>query len=160
MKPIVMLWAAAIAIVGSCLFWRNRRRYRRKAFLWVAMKSAVELLILFLVAALMPALLIVWLVVWVTRPIKTPWVRTIVGVLSGVVFGIFSSFALEALIFFGIFAIDLKTGATTAASCIAGSVPARKMLIATQPCWCLKRRPHRSFPLFSLQPIHPTVDTA
>ena len=47
MKPIVMLWAAAIAIVGSCLFWRNRRRYRRKAFLWVAMKSAVELLILF-----------------------------------------------------------------------------------------------------------------
>jgi hypothetical protein len=32
-------------------------------------------------------------------------------VLSGVVFGIFSSFALEALIFFGIFAIDLKTGA-------------------------------------------------
>jgi hypothetical protein len=27
------------------------------------------------------------------------------------VFGIFSSFALEALIFFGIFAIDLKTGA-------------------------------------------------
>jgi len=111
MKPIVMLWAAAIAIVGSCLFWRNRRRYRRRALLWVAMKSAVELLILFLVAALMPALLIVWLVVWVTRPIKTPWVRTVVGVLSGVVFGIFSSFALEALIFFGVFAIDLKTGA-------------------------------------------------
>ena len=110
MKPIVMLWAAAIAIVGSCLYWRNRSRYRKKPVVWVAGKSLIEILVLFLTAAVMPALLIVWLVVWVTWPIKTPWVRTVVGVLSGVTFGLFSSFALEALIFFGIFAIDMKTG--------------------------------------------------
>lgn len=110
-KPIAMLWAAAIAIVGACLFWRNRTRYRSRSVIWQAGKSLVEMIVLFLTAAVMPALLIVWLVVWVTKPIKTPWVRTITGVLSGVLFGFCSTFALEALIVCGIFAIDLKTGA-------------------------------------------------
>lgn len=111
MKPMVALWALAIAFVGSCLYWRNWTRYRKRSKVWLLWKTVIETVVLFLTAAAMPALLIVWLVVWITRPIKTPWIRTVVGVLSGAVFGLFSNFALEALVFMGIFAIDLKTGA-------------------------------------------------
>ncbi len=46
---------------------------------------------------------------------------------------IFSSFALEALIFFGVFAIDLKTGAHDGGFRIAGSVRVKKKPIAIQP---------------------------
>lgn len=111
MKTIVALWTVVLTAVGGWLFWRNTKSYASKSRLWVLGKTAIEVFTLFVTATLMPALLIVWLVVWVTSPIKTPWIRTFVGVLSGVCFGFLSSFALEALIFFGIFAIDMKTGA-------------------------------------------------
>lgn len=108
-KLLVGLWAAAIALAGGFLFWRNKRCYQRR-WQWTLTKSLCEVLVLFLTATMMPALLIVWLVVWITGPIKRPWVKTLVGVLGGIGFGFLSSFALEVLVFLGLFAVDLKTG--------------------------------------------------
>jgi hypothetical protein len=110
MKTLVALWAAIIALAGGWLFWRNRRRYAGKTWKWLLVKSVCELLVVLLTATMMPALLIIWLVVWATSPIKKPWLRTVVGVFSGVLFGFLSNFALEILIFLGLFAVDLKTG--------------------------------------------------
>jgi hypothetical protein len=110
MKTVIAFWAAVLAFAGGWLCWRNRKRYMKKSVVWLISKSVTELLVLLLTASVLPALLIVWLVVWITRPIKTPWVRTVIGVLSGISFAFMSSFALEALIFLGIFAIDMKTG--------------------------------------------------
>jgi hypothetical protein len=109
-KTVIAFWAGVLALVTGILFWRNHRRYKPRSVFWLMSKTLTELLVLVLTASVLPGLLIVWLVVWVTKPIKKPWVRTVVGVLGGIAFGLLSNFALEALIFFGIFAIDLKTG--------------------------------------------------
>jgi hypothetical protein len=111
MTKVVAFWAAALALIGGLLLWRNSKRYPERTRLWLVSKAGFELIILLLTATLMPALLIAWLVVWATKPIKSPWVRTIVGIVSGVCFGFMSNLAIEALVFFGIFAVDMKTGA-------------------------------------------------
>ena len=111
MKSVVAFWATAIAVLGGLLFWRNRTKYQSKSSAWLLGKSGVELLILFLTAAFMPALLIVWLVVWATRSIENPWLRTILGVVTGIVFGFVSNVAVEVLVILGVFSIDMKTGA-------------------------------------------------
>jgi hypothetical protein len=110
MKSVIAFWSVALATLGGLLFWRNKRKYARKSVPWLLGKSAVELLILGLTAAFSPALLIVWLVTWVTRPIETPWLRTVIGVLTGVTFGFLSNVAVEVLLILGVFSIDMKTG--------------------------------------------------
>lgn len=111
MKSVIAFWIAALAVVGGLLFWRNTKRYRRKSVTWRLGKSVVELLVLILTAAFLPALLIVWLVSWATRPIKTPWLRTTIGVLTGVLFGFVSNVAVEVLVLLGVYCIDMRTGA-------------------------------------------------
>jgi len=111
MKSIIAFWTGALAVLGGLLFWRNKKKYRAHSAVWLLGKTVVELLVLGLTAAFLPALLIVWLVTWVTRPIKTPWVRTVVGVLTGVTFGFLSNIAVEILLLLGVFSIDMKTGA-------------------------------------------------
>lgn len=111
MKTVIAFWSLVLALLGGLLFWRNWKRYNQKSVTWLLGKSTLELLILFVTAVFMTPLLIVWLVAWATRPIKNSWLRTIFAVLYGITFGLLSTFALEVLIFLGIFSIDMKTGA-------------------------------------------------
>jgi len=118
MKSMIACWTAGLTIPGGLLFWRNKSRYHDQSTARQAGKSVVELVILFLTATFLPALLVVWLVVWATQPIKTPWLRTTVGVLTGVVFGFLSNVAVEVLVLLGVFSIDMKTGTAEPGGCL------------------------------------------
>lgn len=109
-KSWIAFWTVAIALLGGLLFWRNRKRYRRRSAVYLIGKSLLELVLLLTTAVTLPGMLIAWCVMWATKPVKRPWMKAVVGVFTGILFGFLSSFALEALVFCGIFAIDLKTG--------------------------------------------------
>jgi hypothetical protein len=103
-------WAAMIAILGGLLFWRNTVRYRHKSGFWRIGKSALEMVLLVATAQFLPGMLIAWLVLWATRPIQNGWLKTVVGVVSGITFGFLNNIFAELLVLFGVFAVEIKTG--------------------------------------------------
>lgn len=110
MSKVIAVWTTLLSLMAALLFWRNWTKYRGRRIHWIAGKTILELGVVWLTAWQMPVLLITWLVLWTTRPIKRPWVKTVAGVIAGVVFGLVSNLAMEILMFFGLFAIDMKTG--------------------------------------------------
>lgn len=103
-------WAAMIAALGGLLFWRNTVRYRHKSGLWRMGKSILEMVLLIATAQFLPGMLIAWLVLWATRPIQSGWLKTLVGVITGIFFGFMSNIFAELLVLCGVFAVELKTG--------------------------------------------------
>lgn len=110
MKTVLAFWTATIVFLSGLLLWRNKRKYPAKTVKWLMTKSLTELTILVASAIRLPALLCAWIGLWVTKPIRQPWLRVTVGVLTTVVLGYLSLFAMEVVLILSVFSIDEITG--------------------------------------------------
>jgi hypothetical protein len=113
MKLRFAFWTVVTVLLSGLLFWINTRKYSSKSVLWRMSKAGAEVGILVLSATQLPALLVCWLGLWLMRPIETPWIKATVGVIAGIIFSFFATFALEVLLILSIFAIDDITGASS-----------------------------------------------
>ena len=110
MKSWIAFWAAAIAVLGGLLFWKNTAQFGVKSLSWRARKSVIEMGLILMTAVYLPALLVCWCVLWLTRPIQNQSLRITMSVVLGVSLGVMSGWALELVVLASVFGIDTVTG--------------------------------------------------
>jgi hypothetical protein len=106
------LLGVGLTALFGLLCIRNFRLQRNQTKLHNVSKSLIELGLIVLSARFLPGFLIAMCAAWIVKPINNTWAKITIGVLSSILLGVASLFALEGIVFLSAFAIDAKTGAS------------------------------------------------
>jgi hypothetical protein len=108
-------WGALGAcLLGASLFW-NKQQYPERSWLWIVGKSGVDLALLVVLTAVLPALVLAYSCIWTMDQLgphlpKDRILRVTVAIITTTGIAWLGGIFLEALLFIGVFAMDLVTG--------------------------------------------------
>jgi hypothetical protein len=105
-----LFWIALWSILVGALITRNVIRYKDQPFLWCIGKSVLDTVLVVFSALFLTPFLVAMNVSWIVSFFDKKWAKLVIGTISGIVFGLLAGYAIEVLVLFGIFSVDIKTG--------------------------------------------------
>ena len=109
-----LFWAACIAALCGLAFWKNSKSYPRKSSLWRLGKAVIDTGLVVLMVIYAPALLLMYVVIWLTSPFKNKIMQSTAAFASILAVSHLAGIVFEAVVVFGVFAVDLLTGQVVA----------------------------------------------
>ena len=104
-------WGALLASLFAVSLWRNNRKYQERSRWFRLGKAFMDAALVSLLATFCPPLLIAYCVLWTMQFIPGDNViKATCSVVAGLSFTLIGGFFLEAILFVGVFAVDLLTG--------------------------------------------------